>query len=366
MDSPREVVELDLEEDWWLWRGFLPYNRAKEEFMESPEFEKIPVWGISEQSRRDPMDQAEYSEERAFPLLKPSIDVLGVPRRSRRQRGWYQVRSPRTSTSTVSNPLPPMRTAADLPLDLVSMIAEAARWLLVDRHQLASCASVCQSWTKVLRPRLFATLSINSRAHMNYFLKIQRSPLGESLQRSATTLCLTQQLDEIPFTHLAHLVRMKVNKLSELRIVGPLPSNQGRSLRSIHGCIPRTLPSSSIRHFNRLELRDIHFRSVADFVRLVRELHFLIFLTGARLTWGGGREEVLSTPARRRASRGCLQKVQLTDCTSHHRWLALLAVCTPEICSVVGGLVQLVEDQWSEASTLSMNRSPGPELHFRE
>ena len=89
---------------------------------------------------------------------------------------------------------------------------------------------------------------------------------------------------------------------------------------------------------------------MADFVRLVRELHSLQELRGVRLTWSSDREEVLMTPARRWVTRSRLQKVELSDCAPHHRSSAMLWVDSPGICSAVGGLVRLVDGQLAEAA----------------
>ena len=134
----------------------------------------------------------------------------------------------------------------------------------------------------------------------------------------------------------------------DLTIHGPLNAHNGTTLRSIYGCIPRSLPSSCDPHFYRLELHDIQYRAVADFVRLVRELYSLQELRGVRLTWSSDREEVLLTPARRWVTRSRLQKVELSNCTPHHRSSALLLVDSPGIYGAAGGLIRLVDGQLSD------------------
>ena len=46
---------------------------------------------------KEPMDQPNFDAEQPFPLWKPDIDVLGIPSRSRKQRGWFQISRPPSS-----------------------------------------------------------------------------------------------------------------------------------------------------------------------------------------------------------------------------------------------------------------------------
>ena len=369
----QEVVELEIMGTWWYWRGYRPYDRTKNRYTESPESAWYP------KQRRDPMDEAKYSEEQAFPLLKPSIDVFGVPHRSRKQRGWYKVRS-----DTQASPLElvarytpqPLRTAADLPHELLSIIANATgqgtfrygvapsvatfRYAFgsrspASRYGLASCAAVSRNWAEVVRPILFSQLYIESYTQMRRLLEIQRSPSGKPLTRSWSPLKFTQQLDDTPFAHIIHLIRMKTCLGSTLVIVGPLPLNRGKYLRSIYGCVPRSLPRSYAPPVSQLELTDIQFRSLMDFVRLIRELRRLQVFIGVRLTWRSGLEESLSPATWRLITRADLDQVVLIGCTPRHRSSALLLAGWPQAYGALGGVMQLINDQLAEADTFTMN-----------
>ena len=39
MSESREVAKLSIDGNWWLWRGFIQYVRAREEFLLSLELE---------------------------------------------------------------------------------------------------------------------------------------------------------------------------------------------------------------------------------------------------------------------------------------------------------------------------------------
>ena len=334
---------LAIDDDWWPWRGFWPYNRAEQKHMNTPELD-ASWFG----NRRDPMDEDQYSEERAFPLLKPSIDVLGVPRRSRTQRGWYQIRSP----SRVSPPLPSnvpqvIRTAADLPPELLLRIAELGDY---SKHELATYGRVCRHWTDVLQRMLLHFIVITSHSTITRLL---HSAPWSKMDVHTEIIELQQRLDSTPFTHLGSYVPQgrRCDQLL-LTIYGPLNAKNGTNLRSVYGCVPRTLPSSYSRHFSALQLQDIQFHSVADFVQLVRELRSLRRMDGAQLAWSTGHEELLSTPARRRLSRHCLRLVVLANCTPQHRSSALMLVCTPDIHSAVGEVVRLVDAQLANVASI--------------
>ena len=360
MDSPKAVVDLDIFETWRLWHGFQSYNHIEDIFVYSPELNR------SRNTRHDPMDGSKYSEEHAFPLLKPSIDVFGIPCRSRKQRGWYHIRSPPQTSSRLlpEAALQPMRTAVDLPPELVAKIT-AAMSRKVSGRDLALCASVCRYWAEVLQRRLFTELSIESRTDMFGLLNLHRSSLCHIAQYK-TNFNFRQNLDSTPFTHLVHRVHRTISPTSSLVVSGPLPTKQGKSLRSIHGCIPRSLPPSCNDHFHNLELQDVQFCSSADFVRLISELHNLQLMKGVRLSWSSSHEEALTTPAQWRVSRARLQMARLIDCAPHHRSSALLLIGAPDIYSVVGELARLVDDQWSQASTLAMNSSHASRLSLGE
>ena len=140
----QEVIELQIVPQWWVWRGYRPFGRIQDDLIDTPELR----WP----TRRDPMDAPEFNEELAFPLLKPSIDIFGIPRRSRRQRGWYQVRSPllRSRPAAILNDVGTAATSSDTgpPPDIRSSILESIRFseafystgLLVARHELGMCA----------------------------------------------------------------------------------------------------------------------------------------------------------------------------------------------------------------------------------
>ena len=359
MDPLRqEVIELQIDSQWWLWCGYQPFSRVQDGFINAPELRWL--------RRRDPMDAPEFNEELAFPLLKPSIDIFGIPRRSRRQRGWYQVRSPllRSRPAAILNDVGTAATSSDTgpPPDIRSSILESIRFseafystgLLVARHELGMCAQVCHHWAKVLQPQLFECLTISSAGEIRQLGDILRTSLT-GLARHDPNFKFEDSLSVHPFTHLASISICKRERvtirLNELSIRGPLPSSRGLSLRSVHGRLPRSLPARHFILLGELKLRDIHFRLFTDFIRLVSELPTLRTLVGIQLTWS----QVLEPPLVPRAGASWRRHVgdnfcavTLRDCTVGQHWPALLLIGRKSLSDEPGTLTRQIDESLSD------------------
>ena len=344
-------MELEIPDDWWVWHGFRPYIRAEELFIASPEFKGWP-W-----IRLDPMDREGSLEDGGFPLLKPSIDTLGIPSRSRKQRGWYQILSPAHSPSSTPQR---MRSAADLPMELIFTIAETAVRIIEpgiewSRHDFASWALVCRHWAEVLQPAVFRDLTIRTYSEMTRLLRIRRTSLTRLAQSAVDPLALEDKLGHTPFTHLA--TRLSTDSIvEELTIIGPLPTCAGTSLRSIHGTLPRSLPGASVLSVRSLKLEDIHFRYFLDLVRVVLEIPALDFFAGSKLTWESesAREGALLAWVETRRSMPRLAIITLMDCIPHQHHLALLLTGRPNLYGELGQLVQCIDEDLASVDTFSL------------
>ena len=271
MDQSQVTLQIPME--WWIWRGLHPFLGVERPWIGGLEFQPFGadafVW--------DPMEAQDFDVTRAFPLFKPAIDVFGVPRRSRKQRGWYQVRSPWKPTPTCRT-LSTLASAADIPPELISMIVLEIGGV----DELASCARVCHHWARVLQPRLFEHITLCSRDDMQHLLDIHRTSLT-NLSQAIESLTLMTSFGAAPFAH--RIAKIKHTFRADLTIDGPSPPSACRNLRSIHASLPRSLPPAASRGITFLELRDVHFRSFMDLVELVSELPHLDSFTGSRLTW---------------------------------------------------------------------------------
>ena len=313
---------------------------------------ETPELGDAWLRQRDPMDQDYFSVERAFPLLKPSIDVLGVPRRSRRQRGWYQVRSPSRPVTSLGGAIHQrMRTAADLPPELVLAIVHTIRdtfdW---SRHTLALCARVCRHWADIFQPLLLLDLKIFSHSEMTRLSRVRHTLTSKIVQHTAV-LSLEDKLGNAPFTHLASKILIGTRSTCTLKITGPLPARCGARLTSIYGLLPKSLPSSRVLRIHSLTLEDARFHSFMDMVRLIQEIPTLISLTGIRLSWPSesgwpGTSSVLST-SRWPAPR--LDIVRLEECEPRQHWLALLLTNKLSWSDELAALVRQIDENLAEA-----------------
>ena len=313
---------------------------------------------------QDPMDEGGFDQEKAFPLLKPAADVLGIPCRSRKQRGWYQVRKqPQLATPSAGVVASPALSPADLPIELILNIAESmglSRWhgeeqVTMIRHELASCARVCRHWANAVQPRLFEGVTISSHSEINELLEIRRTTFTELAQYNSGPE-LKDWLTNPPFSHLASRMTARYPKngwgaYNALTITGPLPASQGPTLRTIYGRIPRSLPATESACIHNLTLQHVHFRTFLDLLRLISELSKLIYFTGSQVTWPKASEppnvpERFTSGKRRLA----LLQVALDDCTAGQSWLTLLLIRKKSFSEAIGLLTRRIDDWLPEVT----------------
>ena len=84
---PTELIRLDIPEPWRVWLAYRLSGWSR-----STSY--ADNYWINEWSYHDPVDLVSYDESTAFPAMKPNFDVISVPRRTRKQRGWYQISGP--------------------------------------------------------------------------------------------------------------------------------------------------------------------------------------------------------------------------------------------------------------------------------
>lgn len=125
-------VRLELLWDWWTWRG---YPRLGHPALESIEDREFP----------------ECFDHHAFPSLKPDFDVFGPPKRSRRQRGWYQIkRWPPVPDAGMDIPDHHTKraTGSDIPPEMFELVHEALLGEFAaagfSKRELGACALVCR------------------------------------------------------------------------------------------------------------------------------------------------------------------------------------------------------------------------------
>lgn len=277
------VVQLEIYEEWYWWRG---YQSSDYDYSWTP-------WGLGKTKEPD-----SYTES-TFPSLKPDIDLFGVPRRSRKQRGWHHVAVPflgrpserpgkKTHFRALAKP-------SDIPPELFDNILSHLTRLDYTREEreywrstLARCALVCRYWSVTCQPILFASLRLDSREHALQLLKFMRTPISAipSLVYRVK-VGKSQAVTGTPWLHLISVIGDRAHQelvKYEVTLEGPLAA--GQRMRSIHFGVPRSLPAHFSRHIERLSLTDIYFVELDDLMHLVWEVPSLEWVRCERVTWG--------------------------------------------------------------------------------
>ena len=139
-----------------------------------------------------PSSGTNYYGTKAFPSLKPDIDIFGIPRRSRKQRGWYIITAPIRNHVRVEPPSSRIArravTGAELPEELFERIlaqftsppnsveySDDSRLLGFTKRQLGNCALVCRFWAQYCQRRIFYHVSIRSREDIIHLLALLRN-----------------------------------------------------------------------------------------------------------------------------------------------------------------------------------------------
>ena len=337
-------VELSLEMNWWLRNG-LPWEDLDFHWCQD---ERHWYWTLA-----DPMDRLDFDEATAFPSLKPDITVFGPLRRTRRQRGWFQVVRPARSCmndtpQTLQAQQEVLATAADLPPELFQMILNPTMRMPRVSLDVATCALVCRTWARYAQRMLFEHVHLHTRDAVLRLLSLSEDS-NSGTRQYVKSICLTHTLqDTQPFLHLLpDLHRRNTLELaaySGVKITGPLPMGT-RTLRSIHGMLPRSLPRGWSRDIYRVVLTDLHFQSTSVLFHLARELPSLVLFEGIRLTWS---DVPLVTPTWVWRTESGLHdsSTELRQCTAFWPavWLTRLVGVPPDERWNLGNLTMAIQD----------------------
>lgn len=294
------VVQLEIDDEWYWWSGYPRYPNSYD-------------WRLAV------TDGPAFYAEAAFPSLKPDIDIFGVPRRSRKQRGWHRVAASASSLNHVPTEPAPCRTCitpADIPPDLFEKILEHLKWH--PHSDLVRYALVCRYWNIKCREALFGDPELRSREDAVHLLELMEIPTrGVSSYVGGVEVEEPQAVSGTPWLHLVAIIDDRRTRLQQpytnisLKLEGPLPA--GHRMRSIHHGLPRSMPGHFSCLIYRLSLTDIHFKKLDDLMHLVWEMPDLVKLYCERVTW-----ESLPTALPRRKprseSRNTLFSVKISQC----------------------------------------------------
>lgn len=249
-------VELEIHYIWWMWRGYRGYMKGSYRDAIRP---------------LNLMDRHDFEEGFTFPMQKPNFDVFGIPRRTRKQRGWYQVQrhSKPSSSPDVS------ATGVDLPMELVRLVGEmmSQRVGQKDTYMMVTCALVCRHWASQVLPKILNRVTIHSHKRAFGLWEFDHSP-ARCFYRCCNSHLLVEidSLSELSFMHLLSQMRCKFDAV---RLTGPLP-RKWKTIRSVHQALPQSLPRFFSTGIKSLELTHIHFQRFSDLAHLVCELPDLV------------------------------------------------------------------------------------------
>lgn len=296
------TFQLDLPREWTLWHAYKRHESPNPQYCDCQfksdkcdfRFGDLEVHWDHKLLRyilHDPMDEPGYQEATAFPSRKPNIDVFGPPsHRSRKQRGWYQVRSwpPRPQLQTFSSDGRHFLLLAEvLPQELIRRILDHC---IINgqlsgnaRGELARCGQVCRFWADHCRITLFATLSLISENDMLDLRDFQDDDRCLFLPYLDEIVIAQENLTEPPWTHTFIPIWHEGNFV-RVELQGPLPPSL-RTLRSVHTTLPRSLPRHFCGLIREVDLFDLHLRRFHDLIHLMGELPDLSAIRCTRVTW---------------------------------------------------------------------------------
>ncbi|KAJ3530853.1 hypothetical protein NM688_g7653 [Phlebia brevispora] len=310
--------ELEIPQEWRFSRISYP-GRAPVWW----EDDGTPVEGKCE----DPMDEEKYNEGNAFPLVKPNIEVLGLPppMTLRRQRGWYQrKRWPVPIQEALAGVEERPATGADVPEELFDPVIawlsdesnpdSANSKVRASRQELASMALVCRHWAKLIQPIIVERVLLYSLEDVNTlrgFLQNPTTAMSKYLQKVDIDLDLTSP----PYKPWVHTVCLSstFNKHTVFLVArGPLPANQ--VMKGFHAILPRSGPWFSSR-IVYLDLSDVRYKSLTHLMRAIGDMPNLEQVVLEKVTWDPPAEDEAYPPLARRARFRVHPRYEMGGCT---------------------------------------------------
>lgn len=155
--------------------------------------------------------------------------------------------------------------------------------LMLNKRDLGRCSLVCQYWARILRKKIFRTLTITSRAEAETLLSFVTRPLvhKHSIARLIRGLTLKQNIHDYPWIHRILFSTRHIVGLANISITVEADAARStqasaipRPLRTILPQLPRTLPPSTllVPHVTYCTIRNATFSHVGDINAILRSL----------------------------------------------------------------------------------------------
>ncbi|KAJ3559038.1 hypothetical protein NM688_g582 [Phlebia brevispora] len=294
IQTSEQTAHIEVPRSWRLWSGWCP--RWWESY--------IQTW----RERQDPMDDKDFEEITAFPALKPDETIfhVGLPDRTRNQLGWYHVKPwPPRSLPTVGDGHERSATGGDVPVELFDIVLKcmtcnemvSSSDIFMSKRELGLISLVCQRWARILQPLIFDTITLRSGEDAHTFLSFHDHPRSP-IVRYIHTVVLSQSLTRYPYPPWVHRAFVfteimgvwKSRGILKVTLRGPTPPE--KFTKGVCEMLPKSVPWSftSVTYLN---LEDLHFKKLDDFMRIPRELPLIQWLQCSNVTWKDTSSEEL-------------------------------------------------------------------------
>ncbi|KAJ3551844.1 hypothetical protein NM688_g4475 [Phlebia brevispora] len=331
LDAEAVIFELEIPRKWRFGRRSYP-GRG-------------PVWWDDddepwEDEYEDPMDEDDFDEATAFPLLKPNIEVFGLapPATLRRQRGWHQrKRSPPAKGNGGDRGRKAMM-GANFSEKLSDLVVGTLCWehhpdrhedkVKASKRELASIALVCHRWAELVQPIIFEWIAVpnfEDVAALRHFLRSPTSAVSKYLRTVQLYLNLTSHL-HAPWIHAACLTEVFDKYSIILKAEGPLPS--GHIMTGFYDMLPRSAPWFCSRT-ETLWLTKVHFKSLSHLMQAVGNMPDLKLVKLEQVTWNCPLDNETHALPTRRARYRAPPEYLMKGCTDNAAivWFRFLIHC---------------------------------------
>lgn len=175
-----------------------------------------------------------------------------------------------------------------------------------ERHSMSQLSTVCYSWSRQLRPRLFSKLSLRSAADMHFLLEMLRGRDSQWLSAAIVELEIIIYEDNANswFDRFCKLLSNRLTVLQRLTCRSNLD----------HLSLSSRPFFASQRHLKTLSISGFQFPSFSAFARLLGELQSLEDLKCSEIYWA--YEEVEGRPLARMPPFHALRRIVCTGMAS--------------------------------------------------
>ena len=308
------------------------------------------------------------------------MDVFVAPRRSRKQRGWFQVirvnkvehpyRHDSQCPSQLqechrSTPISGSDIPQELLMHLIGVVVHEQNWApdasRKSASELSNLSMVCRHWAPLVRPFIFKKVTVDTAQQLMQLSDFLHSPISrireyiQDVRVSFPSSRVTDGVKAVPFLHLLPSLISRLKHSTRITESYPYLSTvtvsagtqRVQRIRSIHWLLPVRLPRTSFAGIARLVVHDTSFRLFSDLAQLVFELPALDRFEASGLTWTTFEDPSSTIPIRLQRARLRERPVSCSgdNCSQLWPliWLSALVWCNSSDAHWVRAIAQIVE-----------------------